>query len=290
MLALTATQEIEPQVWLIEDLELRGRWNGGSSPAAPVGVWVTAVSDTLSVPLDWRLLQDDTASGRRAWRSRLALEALDGLCALASTPPVIAAGPGYGSLRGFRAGLEARQLNYLVRVEPAIAFDEVAPAGASQRGLRASDSRSLITDYLHRRRIELEPVSWREDGRRSAGSAPSRVVQSRFGALRLDASNPEVRGRDRRYRWLVCEWPGGDEQPVRFWLSNLPNHTTISDFVSFAKLPARADLAGSRPSTILAEQSESPTSTEALDLQLTLGVMAEEFRTLNRHRAMHAEA
>jgi hypothetical protein len=288
-LALTTTQELEPQVWLVEDLELRGRGQSGSPPAAPAGVWVTAVTDTMSMPLDWRLLPHDAANGRRAWRSRLALEALDGLCAIDCTPPVIAAGPGYGSLRGFRAGLETRQLDYLVRVEPAIAFDEVATDGAEQRGRRASDSRNAIADYLRARQIELEPFSWTEGEGRSAGSASSRVVQSRFGALPLVVSDREVRGRDRRRRWLVCEWPVGDERPLRFWLSNLPNDTSISDFALLAKLPARGDRAASRPSTILAGQPEWPTSNAALDLQLTLWAAAEEFRALKRHCATHAE-
>jgi hypothetical protein len=88
----------------------------------------------------------------------------------------------------------------------------------------------------------------------------------------------------------VCEWPAGDERPLRFWLSNLPNDTSISDFALLAKLPARGDRAASRPSTILAGQPEWPTSTAALDLQLTLWVMAEGFRALKRHRATHAEA
>jgi hypothetical protein len=288
LLTLKTTQEIEPQIWLIEDLELRGRSHEGSPPAAPAGVWVTAVTDTLGVPLDWRVLLDAAPHGRRAWRSRLALEALDWLCALDCVPPVIAAGPGYGSLRGFRDGLEVRQLDYLVRVEPAIALDEVAPTDVARRGRRAADSRSLITDYLRARQIELEPFSWTEAGRRSVGAARSRVVHSRFGALRLDAPGPEVHGRRGRHRWLVCEWPAGEEQPVRFWFSNLPNGTSISHFASLAKLPARADLVGSRPGNILAGQPERPTSTVSLDQQLTLWVLAQEFRALKAHRAVNA--
>lgn len=254
--------------------------------AGPVGVWISAVADTLGVPLDWRVLPDDAAQGRRPWRSRLALETIDGLRELDPTPAVIAAGPGYGSLRGFRAGLEERQLDYLVRVDPAIAFGELVPANGVRNVHGATASRSMIADYLRGQQIELEPFSWSEGGRRPAGSATSRVVHSRFGALRM-GSGSESRGRD---RWLVCEWPDGAEQPVRFWASNLPSDTSAADFALLATLPARADLDGSRPGNILAAELEWPTSTASIDLQLTLWVMAQEFRGLKAHRTLHSEA
>lgn len=284
LLALTTTKEIGSQIWLIEDLDLRKRRQEGAPP--PAGVWVTAVSDTLSVPLDWRVLFDVAAPARHAWRSRLALEALDWLCGLDYKPPVIVAGPGYGSLRGFRGGLEARQLDYLVRVEPHTALDEIAPSGTDRRGRWATDSRSKIADCLRAREVELEPFSWTENGRGQSGSAASRVVRSRFGALRVDALDARPHGNPSSPRRLVCEWPDGEDLPVRFWLSNLPDETPIAGFASLAKLPARADLVDSRPREILAGQPDWPTSSGSLDMQLTLWVMAQEVRALKRNRSL----
>ncbi len=41
--------------------------------------------------------------------------------------------------------------------------------------------------------------------------------------------------------WLVCEWPEGETDPVKYWLSNLPAETSLEWLVSLAKLRWRIE-------------------------------------------------
>jgi SRSO17 transposase len=41
--------------------------------------------------------------------------------------------------------------------------------------------------------------------------------------------------------WLLCEWPEGEAEPVKYWLSNLPVETTLERLVSLAMLRWRIE-------------------------------------------------
>jgi SRSO17 transposase len=96
-----------------------------------VAVSINAVSDAASCPLGWRLflpVEWDRDAERRArakvpddvehrpkWQ--LALDMLDELKQWGLTPPVVVADAGYGEIGEFRAGLEQRELAYVVQVK-----------------------------------------------------------------------------------------------------------------------------------------------------------------------------
>jgi hypothetical protein len=42
-------------------------------------------------------------------------------------------------------------------------------------------------------------------------------------------------------RWLLAEWPGGKDEPVKYWLSNLPADTPLTRLVQLAKLRWRIE-------------------------------------------------
>ena len=41
--------------------------------------------------------------------------------------------------------------------------------------------------------------------------------------------------------WLLCEWPSDKEQPIKYWLSNLPPDTPLKTLVKLAKLRWRIE-------------------------------------------------
>ena len=41
--------------------------------------------------------------------------------------------------------------------------------------------------------------------------------------------------------WLVCEWPDGEAEPSKYWLSNLPAETSLERLVSLAMLRWRIE-------------------------------------------------
>jgi len=77
-------------------------------------------------------------------------------------------------------------------------------------------------------------VKWRE--------GTNTDLTSRFAALRLrPASRDFKRSEPRALEWLLIEWPGGDPEPAKYWLSTLPADTTIAQLVDMAKLRWRIE-------------------------------------------------
>jgi len=77
-------------------------------------------------------------------------------------------------------------------------------------------------------------VSWRE------GSHA--VLSSRFAALRVRAAHrDEKRKTLREQEWLLIEWPSGELQPTKYWLSTLPADTPLVALVRVAKMRWRIE-------------------------------------------------
>jgi SRSO17 transposase len=77
-------------------------------------------------------------------------------------------------------------------------------------------------------------VTWRE-----GSNAP---LSSRFAAARLrPASRDYWRSAPRPEEWFLIEWPQGDSEPTKYWLSTLPENTTLGELVDQAKLRWRIE-------------------------------------------------
>ena len=63
-------------------------------------------------------------------------------------------------------------------------------------------------------------------------------LTSSFIALRVRRANDAQRdeGGVLPERWLLAEWPAGTDEPVKYWLSNLPADTLLVGLVALAKL------------------------------------------------------
>lgn len=269
-LARQMTVEIEPEGWVIDDTALPkdGRWSPGVARQycgalgkianCQVIVSVNAVTDRASCPLDWRLFLPqewdadaerrnkakipDEVRHREKWR--LALDMLDELLWWGLEPKVVQADGGYGDITAFRVALEERELQYVVQVKgttlarPANA----APVTPDYRGRgrppkpryphNPSSLRALV---LAAGPDAARPVTWREGGR-----GP---LTSRFVALRVRPANDAHRQDDGVLpeRWLLAEWPAGKDEPVKYWLSNLPADTPLARLVQLAKIRWRVE-------------------------------------------------
>jgi SRSO17 transposase len=61
-------------------------------------------------------------------------------------------------------------------------------------------------------------------------------LRSRFAGLRVrPARRDEKRSEPRPQEWLLIEWPQGEAEPPKYWLSTLPAETKIRDLVRLAK-------------------------------------------------------
>ncbi|MEV6537174.1 hypothetical protein AB0M86_47860 [Streptomyces sp. NPDC051639] len=75
-------------------------------------------------------------------------------------------------------------------------------------------------------------------------------MYSRFLALRIRPAGREIRkatpDSELPLRCLLAEWPAGQDEPVQFWLSNLPETTPLPVLVRTAKLRWRIETTTAR--------------------------------------------
>ena len=77
-------------------------------------------------------------------------------------------------------------------------------------------------------------VTWREG---TAGE-----LASRFAAVRVRPAHGDFRlSEPRAEEWLLAEWPEGEEEPTKYWLSTLPEAATLEELVATAKLRWRIE-------------------------------------------------
>jgi SRSO17 transposase len=271
-LARRLSAAIAPEAWVVDDTGFPkfGRCSVGVARQycgalgkvgnCQIGVSVNGATDRASCPLDWRLFLpaewDDDAERRakahlpegmrHTEKWRLALEMIDELRGWGLEPPVILADGAYGECSEFRLGLVERELDYVVQVKgtlsahPAQTERETAPyAGVGRppksryRARRSSLKQLALTAGAE----AATTVSWREGARGK--------LSSRFLALRVRPANARLRRAagegELPLAWLVCEWPDGTDEPVKYWLSNLPAETPLERLVLLAKLRWRIE-------------------------------------------------
>jgi SRSO17 transposase len=269
-LARRMTAEIEPEGWVIDDTGLPkdGRFSPGvahqycgvlgKTANCQVLVSVNAVTDWASCPLDWRLFLPEAwdADSERRERAKipedvrhrpkwqLALDILQELIDWGLERQIVQADGGYGDTTAFRVGLEQRDFQYVVQVK---GTTSAQPAGAvpvtpAYRGrgrppaARYPDKPQSVRDLvLGAGRDAARPVSWREGDR-----GP---LTGHFIAIRVRPANDAHRDHDGVLpeRWLLAEWPAGTDEPVKYWLSNLPADTPLRRLVALAKLRWRIE-------------------------------------------------
>ncbi len=67
-------------------------------------------------------------------------------------------------------------------------------------------------------------IAWRQGAKET--------LSGRFARVRVVAAHKD---RAREPEWLVIEWPRGDAEPLRYWLSTLPEKTTFKALVGTIK-------------------------------------------------------
>jgi len=212
-----------------------------------IGVSINACTDEASCPVDWRLFipkewdEDTDFNQDRRTKAKLpedvhhtekwrqALEMIDELIGWGLEPPAILGDGAYGDITEFRTGLEDRGLRYVLDVKggtSAYSVDvqrertEWKGNGRPPKARYREDPSSLKELALAAGKKATTTVTWREGTRGK--------MNSRFVALRVRPANEGLRDaahkndEDLQICWLVCEWPSKASEPVKYWLSNLP--------------------------------------------------------------------
>ncbi|MBB4936833.1 SRSO17 transposase [Streptosporangium album] len=242
----------------------------GKTANCQVAPSVHLVTDAASCPVNWRLFvpeqwdpasprtEDPAAVAARRQRCRipadvghvpkwqLALDMIDELESWGLDPPLVVADEGYGQDGAFRLGLTERDIPYVVGVRSDTALLEaeacrsVAPyAGTGRRPVpryrqRRISARQLV---LEGGRRALHTVRWR-----MGSKGP---LRSRFAALRVRPAGVRIRrayaGGELPVCWLLAEWPPGEPEPVKYWLSTLEADVPLRRLVGLAKIRWRIE-------------------------------------------------
>jgi len=269
-LAVRMTGVIAPVGWVVDDTGLPkdGRFSPGvahqycgalgKTANCQVLVSVNAATDRASCPLGWRLFLPESWDQDEERRERaripedvghvpkwqLALGIIDELIGWGLARRVVQADGGYGDITRFRTGLQERDLEYVVQVKGITSAQpaEATPVTPVYAGMgrprvarypeKALNLRALA---LAAGREHVHTIGWREGDR-----GP---LASQFIAVRVRPANDEQRQDDGVLpeRWLLAEWPEDKDEPVKYWLSNLPADTPLLTLVQLAKLRWRVE-------------------------------------------------
>ena len=159
---------------------------------------------------------------------------------------VVLADAGYGHGGDFRSGVTQAGLTYVVGIQPDVTFwppgQEPLPAKAwSGRGrpttnLRRSSNHAPVSakTLAMKHKSDFSTVTWRE------GSNAD--LSSRFAAFRVrPAARDFRRTTPHPVEWLLVEWPEGEKEPTKYWLSTMSEDTDIAALVDMAKLRWRIE-------------------------------------------------
>jgi SRSO17 transposase len=277
-LAEQLVAQLQPTAWAVDDtgfpkdgthsVGVQRQYCGtlGKTANCQLGVSVNAVTEAASCPLDWRLFLpeswEDDMSRRAAChlpervrhrpKWQLVLDMLDELDQWGLRPPILVADAGYGEVGEFRQGLDDREIGYVVQVKADTSAypEQVHPTTAPYRG-RGRRPRPRYRDKpasLKQLALAAGPQAgveliWR---RGSKG-----LQRSRFLALRVRpagvtprrqaAARADHPGWELPTRCLLVEWPANKAEPVKYWLSNLPEATPLVELVRLGKLRWRVE-------------------------------------------------
>lgn len=233
----------------------------GKTDNCQIAVTLSLANHHMSLPIAYRLYLPEswaTDAQRRdkahvpedvrfQTKPQIALSQIEAAMKAGVTRGVVLADAGYGVDGAFRARLTALGLTYAVGVQPTLS---VWPPGKQplpakpwsgkgrppSRVRRDEDHRPLSAKALAQR-LPAEAwshVEWRE------GS--NQTLSSCFAAVRLrPASRDHNLAAPHPVEWLVIEWPEGEAQPTKYWLSTLPEDMALKDLVDIIKLRWRIE-------------------------------------------------
>lgn len=233
----------------------------GKQDNCQVAVTVSVSNHAASLPVAYRLyLPEDWAADpdRRATagvpatvsfrtKPEVALDQIRAARAAGIPKGVVLMDAGYGADTNLRTELTSLSLTYVAGIQPhtsvwAPGSRPLPPKPWSGRGRPTSrmrrdaghrpiQAKALATNLSAE---AWETITWREG---SAGGLTSRYARVRVRAAHRDEKLAEPRPEE----WLLIEWPEGEAEPTKYWLSTLPADIAFAELVDLAKLRWRIE-------------------------------------------------
>lgn len=233
----------------------------GKQDNCQVAVSISLACEQASVPVAFQLyLPDewaqDPARRKKAGvpaqmkfttKTEIALQQLEALLAQGAAKHCVLADAGYGVNQAFRQRLTEMGLPYVVGITSAVVvwppgIEPLPPKRYSGMGrppvmprrTRVRQPVSVKTLAHTLPANAFHTISWRQ--------GTNEALSGRFAAVRVrHAGGNTGKARLRPEQWLLIEWPAGDADPLKYYLSTLPEDIAINDLVAQAHMRWRIE-------------------------------------------------
>jgi SRSO17 transposase len=219
----------------------------GKTANCQVAVTLDLGTEEWSTPLDWALYlpeqwirdpirrQEARIPEEITFRTKpdLALDLIDEVKGWGLQGRLVLADSAYGDVFEFRQGLRDRELDYVVQVSGNLIAWTKDPHPAKppmKDGGKIPRKRFYANDFPPPRSLgqiakDLPSGSWKTVRWREGTKGP---LTSRFARLIVWMANGLAQGKTMQVpaEELLIEWPEGDKDPWKYWLSSLPPQRT----------------------------------------------------------------
>ncbi len=154
---------------------------------------------------------------------------------------VVLADAAYGNDSEFRDGVSQLRLKYVVGVQSSMTVWEPGkqPLPPKPRGRMGRPPR------LRQRTADHQPVTVKQLAMSLSATAfreviwregKGRKLRSRFATIRVRPAHRDYwKWEPHPEEWLLMEWPRGETEPSKYWMSTLPPRTNLKALVKMAK-------------------------------------------------------
>jgi SRSO17 transposase len=227
----------------------------GKQENCRVAVSLSVATEQASLPIAWRLyLPEIWARDRKrrketgipeeisfATKPTIALQQIRKAIEAEVTLAPVLADAAYGNDSQFREGLSELGLTYVVGAQGSMTVwrPGEAPLPAKRWKGLGRPPKLLRRDKQHqpisvKQLAESMPASSWENASWREGT--KQRLRSRFAAQRVRIAHRDYwRSELPREEWLLIEWPKGENEPTKYWLSTLPADSKLVDLVKLAK-------------------------------------------------------
>jgi SRSO17 transposase len=226
----------------------------GKQDNCQVAVSLSLANHHASLPVAYRLYlpQDWAEDGARRGKAgvpadirfetkqEIAIKQLRWACEQGLPRGVALIDPGYGHSAQMRTGVSALGLTYVAGIQsntlvwPEGAGPKRKARSANKKGRRDEPELVSVKEVA----LGLAKKAWRKIRWRE-GSAD--WLSSRFARLRVRVGHRHAIPENVAEEWLLIEWPEGEAEPTKYWLSTLPPNISFRRLVDLAKLRWRIE-------------------------------------------------
>lgn len=141
---------------------------------------------------------------------------------------------GYGNDYALRTAATEIGMTYVAGIQPQVlVWKPGVRARVSAKKNGRSDAKSVKELAFSLKAKGWRKVKWRE--------GTNEELSSRFARVRVQVASSHDRTGKPAKEWLLIEWPKGEEEPTKYWLSTLPDTITFPGLVEAAKLRWRIE-------------------------------------------------